>query len=117
MALIALTATAGGCTSPMLHLKTQLFSPQRPNVTYLTASFIVTAARGCIWNCKFFSQLSAKLLHIALTVYGNSGGMVAPENTIFLATAARGRIWNCKFFSQLRPNVTPVTASFNATAG
>ena len=37
------------------------------------------------------------MLHTALTVYGYSGGVVAPENTTFLATAARGRILHSKF--------------------
>ena len=40
-------------------------------------------------------------MHLELTVYGYSGGVVAFENTTFLATAAECCICNCKFFLQL----------------
>ena len=45
-----------------------------------------------------FSRYSRQMLHIALTVYGNSGGVVTPENTTFLATAAECCIFNRKFY-------------------
>ena len=68
MALIALTATAGGCTGPWSHLEPQVLT-----------------------------QLPTKLLHIALTIYGYSGGVIAPEIATLLATAAECCILHSKF--------------------